>query len=73
MFLNIIWIFDNPKTFNEKLQRLKIYWFLIHVLLFVADKLVVRKYTKDQGFGFLLNDLIAVYDDASSIDFDNIT
>ena len=64
---------DNPKTFNEKLQWLKLYYcpFNNNVII-CSDKYMVREYVNDFQMGFLLNDLIGVYDDAYSIDFDNI-
>lgn len=60
---------DNPQTFNEKLQWLKLYWRDDKATV-CADKYAVRDYLKERGYGELLNDLIAVYDSPEEIDFD---
>lgn len=59
----------NPKTFNEKLNWMKLYW---HdpLLTQCIDKYTVRKYIEEMGYGDLLVDLYGVYDDIDDVDFD---
>ena len=52
---------DNPVLFSEKMQWLKLHY-RNGLMPIVGDKYEVRKYLKDRGFGYLLNQLIAVYD-----------
>ena len=60
---------DNPKTFNEKLQWLKIYNRKPEYTMMV-DKYAVREYIKEQlGEEFLIP-LIGVWDSPDEIDFD---
>jgi len=62
---------DNPKTFNEKLQWLKIYWRDDRATI-CADKYRVREYVKEKGCEEILNDLYGVWDNADDIDFDKL-
>ena len=60
---------DNPSRFSEKMQWLKLH----HrdpLQTRLADKYAVRKWLSDRGYGHLLNDLLAVVDDAADVDFD---
>ena len=59
----------NPKTFNEKLQYLKLYH-RSGVLSVFADKYRVRDYIKKLGFGNYLNDIYGVFDDAEKISWE---
>lgn len=61
--------FDNPKTFNEKIQWLKLYY---HnpLLTICADKYLVRDYIKEQIGEEYLIPLLGVWDSADEIDFD---
>lgn len=52
---------DNPTKFSEKMQWLKLYYRNPDMPT-CADKFKVRTYINAHGLGFLLNDLIAVYD-----------
>ena len=61
----------NPTTFNEKLQWLKLYWRDDRAPI-CADKYSVREYLKERGYGYLLNELIGVYDAAEEIDFESL-
>jgi len=62
---------DNPKTFNEKLQWLKIYWRDDRATI-CADKYRVREYVKERGCEEILNELYGVWDNADDIDFDKL-
>lgn len=61
----------NPKRYTEKIQWYKLNY-RTKLITQCADKYGVREYVKRKGLGFLLNDLYAVYDDASKIDFHNL-
>ena len=60
----------NPRTLNEKVM-----WLMLHSddtrWTELADKYRVRKYVKQCGLGYILNDLYAVWDPADEIDFDD--
>ncbi len=64
---------NNPQNFNEKLMWLKHNEYEKNDLIVkCADKYLVREYVKECGCDEILNDLIAVYDNAYDIDFDNL-
>lgn len=58
---------ENPQTFSDKMQWLKLNY---HdpLLIRCADKLAVRNFIEEKGFGYTLNELLAVY--RSIEDFD---
>lgn len=60
---------ENPQTFNEKLNWLKLYWYDEQAIK-GSDKLLVRKFVEEKGLGHLLNELYAVYDEADDINPD---
>jgi len=62
---------DNPQTFNEKLQWLKLYWRDTRVTQLV-DKYQVRDYVRSKGLGHLLNELYGVFDDPNEIDISKL-
>ncbi len=63
----------NPKTFNEKLQWLKLRdWPTNELAIKCADKYRVREYIKEKKMGNTLNKLIGVWDNADEIDFDKL-
>ncbi|MDD3926671.1 MAG: ATP-grasp fold amidoligase family protein [bacterium] len=62
---------DNPQSFNEKLQWLKLYWYAPDAEI-CSDKYAVRGYLEEIGLGHLLNDLIAVYDSVNEIDINRL-
>lgn len=63
----------DPKTFNEKLQWLKIYeWPKNELAIQCADKYCVRKYIEKKGLKDTLNELIGVWDNVNEIDFDKL-
>lgn len=61
----------NPKTFSEKLQ-----WYKLNaknpLMVVCADKVAVRDYLKDLGYGYLLNDIYGVYGNVKDIDFNKL-
>ncbi len=60
----------NPKTFNEKLQWLKLYyWPNNEKAIQCADKYAVRKYMQELGYGEYLNELVGCWDSAYDIDW----
>lgn len=59
---------DNPKSFNEKLQWLKLNYY-DNLASKCADKYEVRDYVKQKGLEDLLNELISVYKNPEDIDF----
>lgn len=62
---------ENPKTLDEKIQWMKLYYYKDNSLVYqCADKLRVRDYVKDCGLEHILNDLIATYRSANEIDWD---
>ena len=59
---------DNPRTFNEKVLWLKLKKYMTNPLVIAcADKYKVRQYVKDCGLSEILVPLIAVYDKATDI------
>ena len=64
---------NNPKTFNEKLQWLKLYYWPINdKAIICADKYKVRDYIRDVGKGELLNDIIGCWASASDIPWSSL-
>ena len=63
--------FDNPQTFNEKLQWLKLYDRKPEYTMMV-DKYKVREYIKEQLGEEYLIPLLGVWDKAEDIDFDKL-
>lgn len=62
--------FKNPKTFNEKLQWLKLYYYPQNEDVIIAtDKYKVRDYVKQKGLEGILTPLIGVWDNVSDIKF----
>lgn len=63
--------FDNPETFNEKLNWYKLYY---HNPLMnrCADKWEVRSYLQEKGIGEFVNDAIGVWDRVEDIDFGSL-
>jgi hypothetical protein len=63
----------NPQTFVEKLLKLRITDYNYNPLVKqCADKYAVRSYVEEHGYGFLLNDLLAVYDRPEDIVWDDL-
>lgn len=61
----------SPRTFNEKLQWLKLYWRNPLVAL-CTDKYEVRKYIAAMDCAEILNDLYCVYDQVEDIEWDKL-
>lgn len=62
---------ENPITFNEKLNWLKLNLKNPNATI-CADKYEVRKYIENKGYGYILNDLLGVYDNVEEIDIDRL-
>ena len=61
---------DSPKTFNEKILKLKLTEYGASPLVKkCADKFLVREYVKEQGCSELLVPLIAAYDNPQEINW----
>ena len=64
---------DNPKTFNEKLQWLKLYYYpKTQVVIEGTDKYLVRKYVKEKGLENILDELLGVWDNPEDINWDKL-
>lgn len=61
----------NPKTFNEKIQWLKLYWQDPRVAV-CGDKYDLRFYVKECGLEEILNPIYGVYTDVNDINFDDL-
>lgn len=61
----------NPRTYNEKLQWIKLYD-RNPLMPKCCDKYAVREYVKSKGFGFILNELIWQGFDPAEIPFDDL-
>ncbi len=60
-----------PKTFVEKLLWLRIkYYDKSPLVIQCADKVMVRDYVKNAGYGTLLNDIYGVYDSVDDVPWD---
>lgn len=57
---------DVPLKFSEKMQWMKLHY-RNNLMPIVGDKYLVRKYLEDQGYGHLLNELIAVFESVDEI------
>ena len=63
----------NPKTFNEKIQWLKLYeWPNNPIAIQCGDKYEVRGYIENMGMGDYLNDLIGVWENVDDINWDEL-
>lgn len=62
---------DNPETYSDKLNWLKLNY-RNSLMPVVADKYKVRKYLEDLGYGYLLNDLLGVWDNVKDIDIKSL-
>lgn len=62
---------NNPKSYNEKLKWLMLYWFDPQATV-CADKYMVRQFVKERGLGHLLNDLYCVYDNVDDIQIESL-
>lgn len=58
---------ENPKTFYEKLNWMKLNY-RNKLLPIVCDKYLVHEYIRSRGYGHLLNNVIGVWDNVDSFD-----
>lgn len=64
---------DNPQTFNEKIQWMKLYYYPKNsVAVNGSDKYAVRDYIIKKGYGDKLVPLLGVWDRAEDIDWDKL-
>lgn len=64
---------DNPQTFNEKLQWLKLYYYPENPLVVkCSDKYAVREYISEEGYKDLLVPLLEEWNRADEIDWDKL-
>lgn len=64
---------DNPKTFNEKLQWLKLYYYPNNNLAVkCADKYSVREYIKEKGYENTLVPLLGVWNSPDDIKWEEL-
>ena len=64
---------ENPQTFNEKIQWMKLYYYPKNPLVVNgSDKYAVREYIEKKGFGDKLVPLLGVWDRAEDIDWDKL-
>lgn len=61
----------NPKTFNEKLQWIKLNYKNPEMAI-CADKYEVREYLTERGYAYLLNDIFGVYETVDEIDLNQL-
>lgn len=62
---------DNPKTFNEKLQWMKLYYYPNNPLVVkCADKFAVREYIESRGYKDLLVPLLGSWERADDIEWE---
>ena len=64
---------DNPQTFNEKIQWMKLYYYPKNPqIINCADKFAVRDYVEEKGFGDKLVPLLGVWDRTEDIEWDKL-
>lgn len=64
---------ENPQTFNDKMQWLKLYYFPQNeTVIKCADKFAVREYIKEKGYESLLVPLVGHWKHAKSIDWNKL-
>lgn len=65
--------FDNPQTFNEKLQWMKLYYYPNNpIIIKCSDKFSVRQYIKEKGYENLLVPLIGKWERAEDIRWEKL-
>ena len=64
---------NNPQTFNEKIQWMKLYYYPKDpIVVNGSDKFAVRDYIEKKGYGEKLVPLLGVWDKAEDIDWDKL-
>lgn len=61
----------DPQRYTEKLQWLKLFY-RDDIMPICSDKYLVRNYLKENGYDYLLNELIASYTDVKDIDIESL-
>ena len=65
--------FENPRTFNEKIQWMKLYYYPKNPLIVkCTDKYTVREYVKEKGYEEKLVPLLGVWDQAQDIQWEKL-
>lgn len=62
---------DNPITFNEKLQWMKLFYH-DQKMSICADKYLVREYIKEKGLSEILNNVYRVYENVDDIEINKL-
>lgn len=61
----------NPKLFNEKINWLKLFY-RDDLMTQCTDKIAVREYVKQNGYGNILVPIIATYESVDAMNFDDL-
>ena len=68
--------FSNPKDFNERLMAINYNAYFDKeqrdLRILRADKYAVREFVKNQGFGYILNEIYGVYNSFEEIEFEKL-
>jgi len=62
---------ENPESFSDKLQWLKLYW-RDDLATKCADKLLVREYVTEKGYEDILNEVYGVFEDVNQIEISKL-
>lgn len=62
---------NNPTTFQEKLQWLKLFY-RSDVMPICSDKARLHEYLESKNLSYLSNEILGVFDDANDIEFDSL-
>lgn len=62
---------EKPRTYSDKLNWMKLYY-RNPLMPVVSDKFEVRKYLENLGYGYLLNDLLGVWDNVKDMDIKSL-
>ncbi len=64
---------DKPRTFNEKIQWCKLYYYPQNDLVVkCADKYAVRSHIENKGYGYTLTPLLGNWEDAENIEWKDL-
>lgn len=64
---------DKPRTFNEKIQWCKLYYYPQNNLVVkCADKYAVRSHIENKGYGYTLTPLLGNWEDAENIEWKDL-
>lgn len=62
---------EHPTKFSEKMQWMKLHY-RNELMPIVGDKFTVRGYLENMGYGYLVNDIIAVYETIGEFDLEKL-